>query len=598
MTNQPVSDGSRARAGNADWLLVFAAGLLALAHGALAQSSPSAEATPTFKTGTTNVIVDVVVTGRHRAPVKGLTRDSFSILEDGHVEPVVSFESHPSESIVTAGTSPTLPTGAYTNMQSGSGSDTVDVLLIDALNTPTEAQASSHQKLVAFLATLPANKPVAIFLLDTQLQLLEDFTTDHTALLAAVNQFTSSPRKSALLKTTRQTGEQIKEEDDKVSFFNGFTDPAMHAVGEQLREKLQQFNAEQDSSSDSIRVQYTLAAFDQLGRYLSGMPGRKNVIWLSGSFPLAILPDPHLNNSFAASRDFSAQVDRTASLLANARVALYPIDARGVLTQSLSNPSVSASSTARLSEAESDDFTRHAQEQMSQEKVAEATGGKAIYNTNDLKGALAEVDQDGSYYYTLVYAPSDKPQDGKVRNIEVRVKPGNYHLSYRRTYAPAAVSQQTNSFAMLMRHKTIASTQIPFAFSPLRVATLPATAPLVGNNPNVPRPVVRYSLDYDVDVTPLVLTASSDGVLHGSTTLLTIAYDRDGKALNSISSTLRINVPPADYQRFMKQGIHYHEQLDLPMQSAWLRAGILDPSSGLVGSLEVPISVSQSNPSH
>jgi VWFA-related protein len=597
MTDQPVSDGSRVRTGNANWLLPFAAGLLALAHGAFAQSSPSVDGTPTFKTGTTNVIVDVVVTGRHRTPVKGLTRDSFSILEDGHVEPVVSFESHPSESITTAETSSALPTGAYTNMQPGSGSDTVDVLLIDALNTPTEAQAASHQKLVAFLATLPANKPIAIFLLDTKLQLLEDFTTDHTALLAAVNQFTSSPRKSALLKTTRQTGEQIKEEDDKVAFALALK-PELQPLGEQMREKLQQFNAERDSFTDSLRVRNTLEAFDQLGRYLSGMSGRKNVIWLSGSFPLSILPDANLKNSFAASRDFSAQVDHTASLLANARVALYPIDVRGILFQSLSSPAFAASSTQRLSEAESDDFTRQAQEQMSQEKVALATGGKAIYNTNDLKGALAEVDRDGSYYYTLVYAPSGKLQDDKVRSIEVRVKPKGYHLSYRRTYVAADVSRQTNNFALLMQHNTLSSTQIPFAFSPLREATQPATSPLVGSNPNARRPVVRYSLDYDVDVTPLVLTASSDGVLHGSTTLLTIAYDRAGKALNSISNTLRINVPSADYQRFMKQGIHYHEQLDLPVQSAWLRAGILDSSSGRVGSLEVAISVSQSNPSH
>jgi hypothetical protein len=110
--------------------------------------------------------------------------------------------------------------------------------------------------------------------------------------------------------------------------------------------------------------------------------------------------------------------------------------------------------------------------------------------------------------------------------------------------------------------------------------------------------VVRYSLDYVVDVAPLVLTASADGVLHGSTTLLTIAYDRNGKALNSVSNTLNINVPSAEYTQFMKQGIHYDEQLDLPVQSAWLRAGILDPASGRVGSLEVPVSVSQSNPSH
>lgn len=51
---------------------------------------------------------------------------------------------------------------------------------------------------------------------------------------------------------------------------------------------MQQFNAEQNSFSLSLRVQYTLSAFDQLARYLSGMPGRKNVMWLSGSFPVAV----------------------------------------------------------------------------------------------------------------------------------------------------------------------------------------------------------------------------------------------------------------------------------------------------------------------
>ena len=101
--------------------------------------------------------------------------------------------------------------------------------------------------------------------------------------------------------------------------------------------------------------------------------------------------------------------------------------------------------------------------------------------------------------------------------------------------------------------------------------------------------MTRYSIAYDVDVAPLVLSASADGVLHGQATLVSIAYDRDGKALNSVANTLSLNVPSAEYARFIKEGIHYREQLDIPAQAAWLRAGIYDHVSGQVGSLEVPL---------
>jgi hypothetical protein len=324
--------------------------------------------------------------------------------------------------------------------------------------------------------------------------------------------------------------------------------------------------------------------------------GEKNILWLSGSFPLSVLPDSNLNNPFAAARDFSSAIDRTARLLANARVAIYPIDARGLYPQSLQNPSMSGGSIARtpdrVYQAESAEFSLHAEEQMSLERVAHATGGEAIYNTNDLKSALAEVDRDGTHYYSLAYTSSGKRPPDKVRHIEVRVNPGNYHLSYRRSYTPDVPPQNSNStkdFFFLMQHNIPASTQIVFRLSPVRIAPQPMTAPIVGHNSNTPRPVTRYSIDYDVDAAAFALTLSADGVLHGSTTVLAIAYSNDGKPLNSTSNTLQINVPVAQYERFVKQGIHYREQLDVPAQAASLRAGIFDSSSGRVGSLEVPL---------
>ena len=72
----------------------------------------------------------------------------------------------------------------------------------------------------------------------------------------------------------------------------------------------------------------------------------------------------------------------------------------------------------------------------------------------------------------------------------------------------------------------------------------PQELAIAGSNQNVSRPVVRYSVGFDVDVSPLALTASGDGVLHGAATFVAIALDRDGKALNSASGALDLHVRP------------------------------------------------------
>ncbi|MGC2403415.1 MAG: VWA domain-containing protein [Acidobacteriaceae bacterium] len=582
------------------WLSPLLSGMLALSPCAMAQSATNDAETPiTFQAGAANVVVDVVVTGAHNSSAEGLSRDNFTVFEDGHEQQIVSFEVHPSANASLSQPFPPLPPGVYTNQHPNPGDDSLDVLLIDALNTPSVKHGDVRRALLAYLKTLPVNKPIAVFTLDTRLHQLEDFTSDHTALLKAVDHFTSSPRKSPLLKTHTDNEKQLEDEDQEFMFAMGMMKPALAAA---LLAGLQQFNAEQDSLSISLRAEYTLDAFNQLARYLSGMPGRKNVLWLSGSFPLSIVPNPNLKDSNRSARDFSEKVDQTAGLLAKGRVAVYPIDARGLFPQAYAGADTSGGSIARTTDrvaaAEADEASLNAQEQMTLEEVARVTGGEAISNTNDLKGALDEVDRKGAHFYTLVYAPSDKAQNDKVRHIEVRVHPGKYHLSYRRTYMSSAPPPKPDTFVRMLQHDVPASGQILFRLSSTRVGVQPATAPLAGSNPNTARPVTRYSIGYEVDAAPLQLTASGDGVLHGTTTLVLIAYDREGRPLNSISNTLTLHVPSAEYARFVKEGIRYRQQLDIPAQTAWLRAGVLDRASGSVGSLEIPFSVTANPPAH
>jgi VWFA-related protein len=561
-------------------------------------SSSSAAPPPVFKTGTTNILVDVVVTDDHGAPVDDLQQESFTVLENGKPQQVVAFEPHlPSHSPAHPAATP-LPPGAYTNVPPAPDQSALDVLLIDSLNTPVENQVRSHIMLLQYLKTLPAGKPVAVFLLDTQLHQLEDFTTDHTGLLKTVEFFTRNPQKSPLLKSKQDAAQELKDQDHLIELAL-MLPPEKQGMAFQELHTLQQFQAEQGSFNVDMRVEYTLAAFDRLSRYLSGVPGRKNVMWLSGSFPISILPDPDLKNPQQAARDFSSAVQHTSRLLANARIALYPMDARGLSPQSTSNPAMDGGSLARtpdrVEKAESGEFTTNVQEHLSLEQFARATGGQAIYGTNDLKAALEEVDRNGSHYYSLAYVPANTSQDSKLRRIDVRVSPGKYHLAYRHSYMPTETIDSKhvgNDFTTLLAHEAPPSTQILFHLTPTVAAAQPdAGAPILGGNPNAQRPVTRFSMEWSVAVDPLALTPAADGVLHGTATLLTIAYDRDGKPLNSVSNTLSIKVPSGDYDAFLKTGIHYHQNLDVPAQTAWLRTGILDPVSGLMGTLEIPFSV-------
>ena len=108
-----------------------------------------AQSTPVFQSNVANVPVDVVVTNPQNLPVDGLSRDSFTILEDGKPQQIISFEGH-SPANATAAQLPTLPRGVYSNAPT-LGDNSVDVLLIDALNTPTTGQLEAYKKLLSYL---------------------------------------------------------------------------------------------------------------------------------------------------------------------------------------------------------------------------------------------------------------------------------------------------------------------------------------------------------------------------------------------------------------------------------------------------------------
>src|SRR5947207_8870503 len=381
------------------------------------------------------VVVDVVVMDNGH-PVRGLSKDVFQIFEKGHEQTIAGFEEHASAGRSEVQKPLSLPPHTYSNQVVPA--DTVNVLLLDALNTTVTDQQSLRAEMLNYIKNITPGIPIGIFTLGSRLRLVQGLTSDSSLLVAALNGRPSHP--SPLLQ----------EQNDSSS-------PTLQAdASEQPLNRLLEFQTETAAIQAGLSVQITLDAFKQMARYLNGVPGRKNLIWFSGSFPLSLGPDTSSGNSFSGQRGYSEALQQVANDLAAARVAVYPVDARGLMPESLfsaanSNSSYGAAAPRSRGKGRAQpggpgafarDHSRFLEqttgEHDSMKQIAEETGGTAFYSTNGFKEALAAALEEGANYYTLTYAPDDKKFDGKFRSVAVKISRGDYHLAYRRGYFAAA----------------------------------------------------------------------------------------------------------------------------------------------------------------
>jgi VWFA-related protein len=203
----------------------------------------------------------------------------------------------------------------YSNVPESTDS-AINVLLLDAVNTPTEDQAYARRKIIEYLKTIPRGTRVAVFTLASRLRLVQGFTSDSEVLLAPLNKTT--PMQSLALPGS--TGQSAVDRSAVMGI--GRTPSGQGSFLEQsalesMIESLHQFEADEQVSLVERRIQITVDALKQLALYLGALPGRKNVIWFSASFPLSPTPESPLD-PFKSLRNYSGQLQLIKDLLTRA----------------------------------------------------------------------------------------------------------------------------------------------------------------------------------------------------------------------------------------------------------------------------------------
>ncbi len=566
----------------------------------------SGNSVATIKTKVRLVLVDVVVTNGKGDAITGLHKDDFQILEDGKPQTISTFEEHhgaPPTQIKL----PTLPPHVYTNFPATQTADSVNVLLLDALNTPSRDQVYIHSQMIKYLKTIPPGTRVAIFTLASRLRMLQGVTSDSSELLAALNSAQAGPQQSGLLASNAEAEANQRIIDfmiENSAAPNPQTQTLAQAAVDPIN-AMKQFLSDSAAFQTEQRIGITLQALQQLARYLSSVPGRKNVVWFSGSFPVNIFPDADVPDPFNSATTFQDDLRKTADLLTAGQVALYPIGAEGLAPDTafeangkeIGEKRPSLAMRDQVKQLQAGEISRDLNHS-SMDELAKDTGGQAFYNTNGLNDALTRVVNNGTRYYSLAYTPANPKMDGKYRHIQVKLLQGKDNLAYRRGYyaddletaLAAGQKPDTDPLLMLMGRNLPDYSQILYKIKVVPSDPQPAPdAPRIGSNPDLKGPFTRYAVDFAIAPQDLRLDSTPEGGRHGNIEIVLLAYDREGRPLNFVVTKGDVNLDTKLWASVQQVGLQIHKEIDVPNQYVYLRTGIYDLRSSTAGTLGVPL---------
>ena len=577
------------------------AGVLVAQQG----SPPANEPALSVRVTTRMVLVDTVVLGKEGHPIKSLKADDFTLTEGGVPQRIASFSERVAEAVKPA-PPPLLPPHVTTNrpvvMQANAENKTIAVLLLDGLNTPPQDQIFVKQQMLKFLARqYDPNTKLAVIALTNQLAVLQNFTQDPLLLRGALDRYTAETPAMA------RTGGQIDTTSPLASAptvnlpaqaTGGPTtsgpDPGLPAtlaaggsnssIAEDIAYMMDRFQKESENFSRDTRVSTTLAALEQISRFMSGQGGRKVLLWFSTGFPFSVVGDSP--SAMEAERNYGDQIRRTINLLNDAHVATYTIDAGGLIPSSLGDPSQSGrdpdgkvhlgiDANRALSGESFQRFSTHD----AMETIARDTGGRYFGNTNDLNNAIQSALHESSSYYMLGYYPSNKKWDGKFRNIKLQVNRPGTQLRYRRGYFAVNPSDWRKDNGERTLTAALTGNSLPSTEVTFMARALP------------PQPDSDTVVEFAVDPSTLSFEAEAENH-HRSTLQFEVqAFTPEGKLVKAEVQTAEASLPEPTYERVRKQELPMSVPIRLGPGKYTLRLGVRDNLTGLFGTSELAVEV-------
>jgi VWFA-related protein len=519
----------------------------------------------TIRTTTRLVEVPVIVRDKHGDPINGLKKEEFAIYDNGKPQDVRLFavDRSTAPSSVQPSPAPPLPPEAphriYSNREEESLAPTHStVILVDQMNTAWADLAYARLEIIKFLRKLPPGEPVGIYIMNLgagPFTILRDVTRDSGSLAKLL----SSDRHRNVL-TPASAGSRQPSDAALASWIDGSAANSIKPAG----------------SGVNVTNWWALTA---VAKHLAGIPGRKNVVWVSGGFPQVQFPQPKgLHTGMQGGGESSSEYDdmvKTTRAFNDANAALYSVDAAGLQT-GYANASTEVPRDSTGLRLYNPDWVKaiarpategiHAN-QSGMVELAARTGGRAFLNTNDLTGAIQTAFEDSRGSYRLGFYPPAR-NDGQYHEIRVKlVERPDARLRYRRGFFDALSALDPKS---QLRDAIL---------SPINALGIPLTAELS-----------PASGGYELRLSVGIAAVSADSRGNRQLQVVLMQMDEDGAQLERLEQTLGLQLKKETYEAMLQSGFPYRHSFAPKSKAAALRVVVRDPRSGTVGSLTIPMS--------
>jgi VWFA-related protein len=374
---------------------------------------------PTFTSNTSLVVIDVNVKDKSGMPIANLKKGDFTILEDGKpqqisvfefqrldedapapakvpaIKPVAEKPAAPVQKLeVKAPSSAAAPVIRYQDRR-------LVAMLFDFSTMAIPEQARVQDSALKFIREqLKPADLVAILTASTgPLKVTQDFTDDRDRLEEVIRKFQIGA--ASELAALGSDGDSTTGEDTGTAF-----------------------NAD-ETEFNIFNTDKKLATLEAAAKLLAAFPEKKALIYFSSGIS---------KSGF----DNQAQLDSATNTAKKSNVAIYPIDARGLVASAPAGDASSGASrgtsmfTGQAQQGQRDKFAG-SQETLS--TLAADTGGKLFVDDNDLALGMEKARDDISSYYIVGYYSTNIKLDGKLRRVQVKLNSDlQAKLDYRSSY--------------------------------------------------------------------------------------------------------------------------------------------------------------------
>jgi VWFA-related protein len=537
----------------------------------LALASQNPPQSPQIRVSTRLVQIGVIVRDKN-GPIADLRKEDFTVLDRGKPQTISIFSTNAALAAQQPPERP-LPPNTFSDLPHYGAvvPRSVTIVLLDNLNTLYSSVAQSKYEhspywvedlalqnakdhLAAFIKQLAPQDRVAIYGLRHSLYVLCDFTSDSDALLTILKNYDTRPL----------TNREVVEPDNTMIITGGHDNPVAD-IFRQAGEFENGASARLASGANDTRSIETMAALAAIAAHVASIPGRKNLVWLTANLP------------------FSGSA--MAQVLSPANIAVYPVDARGLLTRS---PMVLADIPGTADADDVSGASGHWDNMPAQssrpigittmQELADETGGQAFVNTNDITGAIRKAVEDSAVTYTLGFYIDRDALDGKFHAIKIEVRGKGLTVHYPKGYFAFLDTGATKN-----ENSTRLVTEVE---SPIESSAIPLQATI--DRVDQPLP---HSLKVQCSIDAHHVHLALDGAVRtGAVNVYIIEQDQTGKVLFNSGKTFNLQVPEKQYDALLKSGLLFHEYVQPRAGATTLRILVEDPATAEVGSLIIPFS--------